>query len=288
MTEPSYRLSVPIAAPPAAVYAALTDAAALRAWLAEHAEVNTDERVFEFWGRYTPDGERGRQRLLGFEPGRRLSFGWQLHGAGTEVAVELEPGDGGTVLTLAHSGVPPLRSGGYSMRDLMMLSLANLASYCEGRELGPRCDFTALGTGQPRASADIGAPPGQVFAALIEPGQLDRWIAEHAEVEPRVGGRYDFGWDGGGPVKILELEPGRVLSYSWEDTWGSDATSEATVVRWELDGSQGRTRLTIVHSGFAPGRRTDDYQVGWLEFLVSLKRMLEVGPSWQPVRHLGS
>ena len=42
-------------APPEAVHAALTDAAALRVWLAEHAEVALPDR-YEFWGRYTPDG----------------------------------------------------------------------------------------------------------------------------------------------------------------------------------------------------------------------------------------
>jgi hypothetical protein len=41
-----------------------------------------------------------------------------------------------------------------------------------------------------------------------------RAAIEGAAVEPRVGGRYDFGWDHG-PVKILELEPGRTLAYSW-------------------------------------------------------------------------
>ena len=57
-----------------------------------------------------------------------------------------------------------------------------------------------------------------------------------------------------------------------------------TVVRWELDGSQGRTHLTIVHSGFGADRRTEGYQLGWMEFLASLKRMHEVGPAWAPVK----
>jgi hypothetical protein len=56
------------------------------------------------------------------------------------------------------------------------------------------------------------------------------------------------------------------------------------VVRWELAGSQGHTYLTIVHSGFGgTGRRTEGYQLGWMEFLASLKRMHEVGTGWKPV-----
>ena len=98
-----------------------------------------------------------------------------------------------------------------------------------------------------------------------------------------MGGRYSFGWDHG-PVKILELEPDKVLAYSWRHTWEDGQGPDSTVVRWELDGSQGRTHLTIVHSGFGPGgHRPDGYQLGWMEFLASLKRMHETGPSWRSV-----
>ena len=292
MTAQTCTFRVHIGAGPGAVYAALTDAAALRAWLAEHAEVSLPSGgegagVFEFWGRYTPEGERGRQRLLGAEPGRRLAFTWALQGAETEVDITLEPEDGGTLATLTHSGVPPRPSGdSYWVGDLLMLSLANLASYCEGRSIGPRCDFTALGGTEARGSTDIDAPAADVFASLIEPAQLNRWIATQARVEPEAGGRYDFGWDHG-PVKILELEPGRVLAYSWQHSWDDGAGPEATAVRWELEGSQGRTHLTIVHSGFGgDARKTDGYQLGWLEFLASLKRMHEVGAGWRPVEQV--
>src|ERR1700751_704094 len=148
MTAQTCTFRVHIGAGPGAVYAALTDAAALRAWLAEHAEVSLPSGGegaggFEFWGRSTAEGERGRQGLLGAEPGRRLAFTWALHGAETEVDITLEPEDGGTLATLTHSGVPPRPSGdSYWVGDLLMLSLANLASYCEGRSIGPRCDFT--------------------------------------------------------------------------------------------------------------------------------------------------
>ena len=287
MTEQTYTLQVAVGAPPATVYAALTSPAALQTWLAEHAEVALDDGVFEFWGRYTPDGERGRQRLLSVQPGRGLSFSWLVQGAETEVALVVEASPSqhdASVVTLTHSGVPPRScDDAYWVRDLLMLSLANLASYCEGRQVAPMCDFTASRDREARGYVEIDAPPGQVFASLIEPGELNRWIATNAVVEPRVGGRYDFGWDHG-PVQILELEPGRTLAYSWRHSWDDGDGPDSTVVRWELEGAQGRTYLTIVHSGFGDDRRADGYQLGWQEFLVSLKRMHEVGAGWQPVR----
>jgi uncharacterized protein YndB with AHSA1/START domain len=286
MTAQTYTLRVPVGAPPEVVYAALTDPGALETWLAEHAEVSLADGRFGFWGRYTPEGERGRQRLLAAEPDRLLRFSWLLQGAETEVSIALESHRGGTAVSLTHSGVPPRASGeDYWVRDLLMLSLANLASYCEGHGIGPRCDFTAMRENEARAAVDIAASPAEVFASLIEPAQLDRWIADHAEVEPRVGGRYDFGWDHG-PVRILELEPDQALAYSWRHSWEDDHGPDSTVVRWELQGSQGHTHLTIVHSGFGPGRRPDGYQLGWMEFLASLKRMHEAGVAWQPVRQV--
>ena len=55
MTEPDLRLRAAVPAPPKVVYEALTDPAALRVWLAEHAEVDLPGK-YEFWGRFTPDG----------------------------------------------------------------------------------------------------------------------------------------------------------------------------------------------------------------------------------------
>jgi uncharacterized protein YndB with AHSA1/START domain len=277
----SYTLRGFIAAPPAAVYAALTQQPALESWLAEHAEINLADGVIGFWGRFTPEGERGKQRLIAFEPESRLSFAWTFQSTRTVIDVELEPSGSGTALTFTHSSVPE-RPSGYSawVRDYWLMSLANLASYAEGREPGPKCDFTAFKPGEVRADVEIGARASEVFAALIDPAQLNRWIADKAEVEPEVGGRIDFGWDHG-PVKLLELDPDSVVAYSWQHTDGPPET----VVRWELAGSAGRTHLTIVHSGFGD-RPTDGYQLGWLEFLGTLKRMLEIGESWRPFETL--
>jgi uncharacterized protein YndB with AHSA1/START domain len=287
----SYTLAGVIGARPDAVYAALTQEAALRDWLAESAEVALARGTFDFWGRFTPDGERGRKRLLAFAPGRALSFSWLFQDTPTEVAITLAPaGVDQTEIRLTHTNVPP-RPTDYSawVRDYWLMSLANLANFAEGRRTAPKCDFAALaavperdrdGHGVARGEVEIDALPERVFASLIEPAQLDRWIATKAEVEPVVGGRFSFGWDHG-PVKIVELVPDKVLAYSWEDT-----DAPGTVVRWELAGSGGHTYLTLVHSGFGPDQAPDGYQLGWQEFLVSLRRMHEIGEAWQPFTQL--
>ena len=60
MTEPDLRLRAIVPAPPKVVYEALTDPAALRVWLAEHADVDLPGK-YEFWGRFTPDGAKLRR-----------------------------------------------------------------------------------------------------------------------------------------------------------------------------------------------------------------------------------
>jgi uncharacterized protein YndB with AHSA1/START domain len=280
-----FTLRARLAAPPEAVYRALTDPAALRTWLAEQAEVSLPEGRFEFWGRSVPGGERGRQRLLAAEPDRLLRFAWLPAGEETVAEIRLEPrGPNDTALTLTQSGAstfeelvaglgdrPPLH-------DFWRLSIANLASHLEGRELAPRHDFSRSRRTEARVEIDIDAPPERVYASLIEPEQLNRWIAGDAEVDPRVGGHIAYS-RGATPMKILELEPGRALAH----TWGFGG--HETVVRWELEGSGGRTHLTVVHSGWSEERPTDADQTdaGWGAFLAELKRMHELGAAWHRI-----
>jgi uncharacterized protein YndB with AHSA1/START domain len=98
-----------LAAPPAAVYGALTEPTAMRVWLAEHAEISLPQRRFEFWGRFTPQGERGRQALIAAEQDRSLDFTWTLDGEHTAVAIRLEPyGTDHTTVRLRQDGLPTL------------------------------------------------------------------------------------------------------------------------------------------------------------------------------------
>ena len=111
--------------------------------------------------------------------------------------------------------------------------------------------------------------------SVKDPAELDRYISNNADVEPVVGGKIDFGW-GAGPIHLLTVDSGRQVSYSWQ--YGDDPE---TVVTWRLEESQGGTRLTLVHSGFASKRTMEDYSTGWYFFVNSLKSMIEIGASWK-------
>ncbi|MFE8600673.1 SRPBCC family protein [Archangium violaceum] len=277
----TFQAMVHVAAPRATVYRALTDPAALRAWLAEFAEVSLPERHFEFWGRYTPQGERGRQQLLIAQPDKLLSFAWTLDGTRTNVMFQLQDaGPSATLLALSQDGIPPMeelmaptgrRDGLHTLHTFWGLALANLAEWAEGRELTPRCDFSASRPNEIRLELTIPAPPSQVFDSLIDPARIARWFGWEAEVEPRVGGRITLGADG----TISEFQPGRLLAYA----------EPGMTTRWELTEAGGKTRLTFLQQGFQRDELDNvaQHEAGWAAGLAELKRLHELGPRWQPL-----
>jgi uncharacterized protein YndB with AHSA1/START domain len=275
--EDRVELQVTIDASPKDVYQALTDGEQLKQWFAEHADVSPEDSRYGFWGRLTPEApsqENGQHRLLSSEPGE-LKFEWQFRGKPTTVFIEFHEEGPSTQLNLTHFGLPARQHGQYAVADFWSLSLENLRAWVERSQVGLHCDFSAIQVGEIQLEVDIDAPAERLFQILTNPEELKKYMGENPEVEPEVGGRYSFGWDSG-PQKILDIQTDKKLSYSWEYPHEPD-----TVVTWRLEGSGGKTRLTLVHSGFAPDRNMEDYQIGWLHFLNRIKFLAEVGEAWQ-------
>lgn len=274
MTDDRLHLRVAIDATPPAVFKALTDQDDLAEWFAESAEVDLDGNRYAFWGRYAPQGDQPRQQLVAATPGSSLRYTWSLDGA-PESAVELtiEPDGGGSVVTLRHDA-----AADSALTCFWYVSLANLAAFAEGLQTMPPFDFSvpAQGDALVRTVIDVGVE--EVYASLLDPAQVDKWARGTAVIEPALGGRYDFGWDHG-PDRITELDPDKALAYSWRYPDHAE-----TLVRWSLRGSRGSTYVTLIHSGFADDALAETYRQGWPPFLVELKRILEQGDRWQPMR----
>jgi uncharacterized protein YndB with AHSA1/START domain len=274
MTAPM-RLRARATAPAKEVHQALTDPAAMRVWLAEHAEVEPGRYVF--WGRYTPEGDAPRQRLLHLDD-RTLRFEWTLDGEETTVELSLaEAGDdGSTIITLEQTNLPNMQesiSGSGSrhvMNTFWSMAIANLVDHVEGREITMLCDFTDP---QLRQEVLIDAPRSEVYQSLIDSAKFRRWFGANVDIEPFVGGRFSMGGFELDPVgaKILELEPDRKCVISW---------SEQMSASWELEDSGGKTRLTFVQSGFGDA----DYGawLGWMSGVAELRRFHEL-EDWRPI-----
>jgi uncharacterized protein YndB with AHSA1/START domain len=273
MTDPITRVRA--MAPVKEVHHALTDAAALRVWLAEHAEVDLPHR-YEFWGRYTPEGDAPHQTLR-YVDDVTLRFGWLLDGEDTETEFRLTEDGDSTIISVYQTG--------YSFDDAMSgatirgvlgtfwaLSTANLVDFVEGREVGPRTDFTSSDL---RAEFLVDAPVDAVFASLTDSEQANIWFGYPVGIEPWVGGRFAMGGldNNPHPAKIIDLEQDRLISIDW----GAEGVST-----WELADSAGKTRLTFVQSGFDDGNPPFAAWTGTLGGISQLRRFHEIKP-WRAI-----
>jgi uncharacterized protein YndB with AHSA1/START domain len=85
-------------------------------------------------------------------------------------------------------------------------------------------------------------PPDDVWAALTEAEQLERWFANEVELEPAPGGRAVFRWANGEEREaVVEVaDPERRLELRWLDDGGR--------VSLELRPDAGGTNLRVVES----------------------------------------
>jgi uncharacterized protein YndB with AHSA1/START domain len=273
--QESLRLRVRTDADPDTVFKALTDGDELVEWFAESAHVDLAQSRYEFWGRYTPQGDRPRQALTGHEPGRALRFTWSFDEGPSTVEITLGADGQGTVVAVAHDGI---RTDTVSAKCFWYVTLANLAASSEGRQTMPPFDFSVPAQGDALVRTVIDVPVDEVYAALLDPERVSRVVGVTATIEPKVGGRYTLAREGYGPERIVELDPDKTLAYTWRNHGGGES-----VVRWSLRSSRGSTYLTLLHSDITDDALAERYRRGWPPYLVELKRLLELGPSWQPL-----
>jgi uncharacterized protein YndB with AHSA1/START domain len=271
-----------IAAPPERVWELLTKNEELTKWFCEHADVTLKEKRFDFWGKFTPQNparDEGRHAIVDATPGKSIRFRWDVRGHDSVVSIDLMPEKGGTHVALDHDNLPMRPRNDLSYANFWGVALENLRGYAERKMVGTRRDYSHASKDAATLAVEIAAPKAAVFQALVDPAQISRYIeGKGVKVEPNKGGVYSFGWDDGGPIRILDIQQDAKLSYSWRYEGEPD-----TVVTWTLEGSGGTTRLTLVHSGFGADRTLEDYMTGWLEFLNQIKFMVEGGAAWKRI-----
>ena len=117
---------------------------------------------------------------------------------------------------------------------------------------------------------EIPHPPEKIWRALTQPHLIEAWLMKN-DFKPVVGHRFDFRADWGSVgCQVLEVEPSRTLSYTWE------AYGLESVVTWTLTPSDTGTHLRMEQSGFRPDQQ-QAYQgarSGWPRFLAALERLL--------------
>ncbi len=81
----------------------------------------------------------------------------------------------------------------------------------------------------------------EVWSALTDPEELERWFANDVELDLRPGGGAHFRWGNGESrhATVTEIEPGERLAFEWE--------GEGEVEFTLADDAEG-TRLTVVET----------------------------------------
>jgi uncharacterized protein YndB with AHSA1/START domain len=134
---------------------------------------------------------------------------------------------------------------------------------------------------------DIAAPAELVFKGICD-AEVVRRRAPYLDVfemDLRVGGKWHLEMTmpkphhGVSVVKhdgeILELDPPRLLVYTWFANFHSDP-KHRSLVRWELTPTRSGTHVKVTHSGLAqePAARKD-YAGGWPGVLEEIKKYAE-------------
>lgn len=134
--------------------------------------------------------------------------------------------------------------------------------------------------------------PEEVWSALTEPERLQRWLADVAEIDLRIGGRFVLRWNESDGThaddgKVRALETGRLLELDW--TYPGEPDS---VARFELRPDGNGTILVLDHRGLPPAAIAG-YGAGWHSHLDSLEahlaggeadwsaRFVELGPAYE-------
>lgn len=114
----------------------------------------------------------------------------------------------------------------------------------------------------------------ELWAALTDPEQLPGWLAHASRFELEPGGAVELRFEDTDVARgtVQELEPGRVLAF----TWRSSEDPAESLVRVEVVPREHGVLLVLEHVRLAPEQRPG-YAAGWHAHLDALGGRLERG-----------
>jgi uncharacterized protein YndB with AHSA1/START domain len=117
---------------------------------------------------------------------------------------------------------------------------------------------------------EVAFPLEKIWRALTQPHLIEEWLMKN-DFKPVVGQGFTLRGDWGSvDCKVLEVEPNKTLSYTW------DAMGLESVVTWTLTPTSTGTQLRMEQSGFRPDQE-QAYQgakYGWQKFFAAMEQLL--------------
>ena len=120
-------------------------------------------------------------------------------------------------------------------------------------------------------------PPEKMWRALTQPHLIEEWLMKN-DFSPVVGHRFNLRGEWGGVLdcEVLEVEPVRTLSYTWNFAHDDPAYNLKSVVTFTLTPTSTGTHLRMEQSGFRPDQPQafGGAKVGWQQFFTKLEEVL--------------
>jgi len=107
----------------------------------------------------------------------------------------------------------------------------------------------------------IPLPIPMIYQGLVDPAQLTKWLAHEADVEARLGGKYQLGFDGDpvfrSPGKVTQYTPEVDLGFTWFAPPAfapiMNEPEPLTHVYFRLQESPEGIDVTLEHAGWKSG-----------------------------------
>ena len=120
-------------------------------------------------------------------------------------------------------------------------------------------------------------PADRLWRALTQPHLIAEWLMQNDFV-PTVGHRFHLTGEWGGTLdcEVLEIDPGRTLTYTWDYAHDDPAYDLRSVVTFTLTPTPTGTLLRVEQTGFRPEQKqaSGGARIGWPKFLGKLETLL--------------
>ncbi len=120
-------------------------------------------------------------------------------------------------------------------------------------------------------------PPEKLWRALTQPHLIEEWLMKN-DFKPAVGHSFNLRGEWGGLLdcKVLEVEPNKTLSYTWDFKHEDAAFNLKSVVTFTLTPTSTGTHLRVEQTGFRPDQRQayGGAHAGWKQFFTKLEQVL--------------
>ncbi|WP_439629879.1 SRPBCC family protein [Shinella sp.] len=123
---------------------------------------------------------------------------------------------------------------------------------------------------------EIAHPPEKLWRALTQPHLISEWLMK-TDFAPVVGHDFTLRGDWGSvDCRVLTVEPGRMLSYTWDHVHDDPAFDLRSVVSFTLTPTATGTHLRMEQTGFRPEQKQafGGARYGWQEHFTNLERVL--------------